>query len=307
MNNDFILVTDSGSDLPTSYLASENIACIQLGFYFESDEKLLTNNDISPDKFYGLIRNGEISKTSAPSPALFEDTFREILERGQDILYLGFDSGLSTTVNSGRLAAAGLTEEYPDRTILVLDTLCASAGQGLLVAMTQNKIKSGYTLKEAYEYAEDLAPRIAHRFTVETLTYLSRGGRLSKGVAIAGNLLNIKPVLHLDDEGHLIALSKARGRVKSLAMLADAYEETALGINLSANIAAGGEDIDLTESGDDMIMISHADCREDADRLAEMIKTRFHRTVDMICDIGPVIGSHAGPGTIALFFVASSR
>ena len=283
----FCLVTDSGCDLPFSYLRDEGIICIQLGFYFESDERLMRGCDLAADDFYNRIRSGELAKTSAPSPDTFECEFKKVLDMGKDILYIGLDSALSTTFNSARMAAMELSEEYPDRTILVLDSLCASAGQGMLVALTKNKMKTGISIHEAYEYAESLIPKISHRFTVETLTYLCRGGRIGKSAAMAGNLLNIKPVLHVDDEGKLISLSKARGRMKSLSMLLDAYEQTA--------------------ESENMIMISHAGCYEDAIKLSEMIKTRFNRTVDMICDIGPVIGSHAGPGTIALFFLASER
>lgn len=305
----FCLVTDSGCDLPLSYLNSEGIRCVQLGLYFESDEILMNGSDISSDDFYKRIKDGEVAKTSAPSPDAFEQEFRSVLDEGKDILYIGFDSGLSTTVNSGRIAAEELSEEYPEKTILVLDSLCASAGQGLLIAMTKNKIKTGLSIDEAYSYAKNLAPRISHRFTVETLTYLCRGGRIGKTAAMAGNLLNIKPVLHMDDEGNLINLYKARGRVKSLSMLLDAYEETALSLNSRTGLAVGAENIDFAcnDNTEDMIMISHADCIDDANRLAEMLKTRFNRSVDMICDIGPVIGSHAGPGTIALFFVATER
>lgn len=307
----FTLVTDSGSDLPLSYLNAEHIRCISLGLYFESDEILINDNEISSKKFYERIRGGETSKTSAPNPNIFEHEFRKVLDKGKDILYIGFSSSLSTTFNSGKIAAEELREEYPDRTILVLDSLCASAGQGLLVAMTKQKINEGYALMEAYDFAVRLAPRISHRFTVDTLTYLCRGGRVSKSAMMAGNLLNIKPVLHMNDNGQLINIFKARGRAKSLSMLADAYAETALSLHSNAKLAVGAENIEFSSDeysgGNDMIMISHADCIEDAEKLANMIKTRFNKEVDLICDIGPVIGSHSGPGTVALFFVASKR
>lgn len=311
LQENFCLITDSGCDLPHSYLDDEGIICIQLGFYFESDEKLINGCDLTADEFYKRVQNGELAKTSAPSPDAFECEFRKVLDMGRDILYIGLDSALSTTFNSARMAAAELKEEYPDRTILVLDSLCASAGQGMLVALTKNKMKTGVSLREAYEYAENLIPKISHRFTVETLTYLCRGGRISKSAAMAGNLLNIKPVLHVNDEGKLISLYKARGRIKSLSMLLDAYEETSLTLVGRSTLAAGAENItipaDIPDESENMIMISHAGCYDDAVKLSEMIKSRFNRTVDMICDIGPVIGSHAGPGTIALFFLASER
>lgn len=310
-NLKYSLVTDSGCDLPKSYLDNEEIGCVHLGFYFENDEKLMNDCDISPDDFYSRMRNGEIAKTSAPSPDAFQQVFRPILENGRDILYIGFDSALSTTVNSARIAANELCEEYPDRKILILDSLCASAGQGLLVAMTNNRIKQGLSLDEAYEYASGLAPRISHRFTVETLTYLCRGGRVGKAAAMTGNLLNIKPVLHADDEGRLINLFKARGRAKSFTMLLDAYEHTALSLNSSAEVAVGAENMTFTNTeydiSDQIVMISHAGCMEDAEKLAQMFQARFNKAVDMICSIGPVIGAHSGPGTVALFFVANER
>lgn len=307
----YSLVTDSGCDLPKSYLNTEGIECVHLGFYFENDEKLMNDCDISQDDFYSRMRNGEIAKTSAPGPDVFERVFRPVLKDGRDILYIGFDSALSTTVNSARIAADELCEEYPDRKILILDSLCASAGQGLLVAMTQRKIKTGITIDAAYEYARMLAPKIAHRFTVETLTYLCRGGRIGKAAAMTGNLLNIKPVLHADDEGRLINLLKVRGRTKSFSMLLDAYEHTALSLNSCTEVAAGAENITIADSeydfSDQMVMISHADSKEDAEKLAHMFQVRFNKTVDMICSIGPVIGAHSGPGTVALFFVANER
>lgn len=293
IEENFCLITDSGCDLPLSYLNDEGIICVQLGFYFENDEKLMDGCALTADAFYNRVKSGELAKTSAPSPETFNREFRKVLDMGKDILYIGLDSAISATYNSARIAAAELSEEYTERTILVLDSLCASAGQGMLVVLTRNKMKTGTSIRETYEYARNLIPRISHRFTVETLTYLCRGGRIRKSAAMAGNLLNIKPVLHMNNEGELVNLSKARGRIKSFSMLLDAYEETAVSLrgNKSENI----------------IMISHAGCYEDAIKLSEMIKDRFNHTVNMICDIGPVIGSHAGPGTIALFFIAVER
>lgn len=306
-NRPYCLVTDSGCDLPLSYLESEGIKCVPLGFYFENEEILMDSTDMSAEEFYKRIRNGEVAKTSAPSPERFEKEFRTILESGRDILYLGLDSAISTTVNSGRIAAEELREEYADRKIFVLDTLCASAGLGLLVAMTKAKMDAGISLSEALEYAKDLAPKISHRFTVETLTYLCRGGRVNKGAAAAGNLLNIKPVLHADDKGYLVNLAKARGRAKSLSMLVDAYAETASCYATNTGNAGVHNTPAALGENNSMIMISHADCKEDAEDVAKIIKERFNRDVNIITDIGPVIGAHSGPGTVALFFVATRR
>ncbi len=289
MSNTFVLVTDSGCDLPYDYLAEKGIPCVNLAFHFEGEDENLENNELDPKVFYEKMRAGEIARTSAANPEAFRVAFEKILKEGKDILYIGFDSGISSTVNSGAMAANELTEEYPDRTILVIDTLCASTGEGMVVAETQKRIENGMTLQEAYEFAKDLSPKVAHRFTVDTLTYLCRGGRVSKTAAFAGNILNIKPVLHVDDEGKLMPLGKVRGRQKSIAMLADAYGETA---------------VQDSEYG---IYISQGDCMEDAEYLAGLLKERYGKSVTMISYVGTVIGSHSGPGTLALFFEATAR
>lgn len=287
--NAFVLVTDSGCDLPYQYLLENNILCVDLTYYFENSEEIQPNREVNLKNFYQRIRAGEIAKTSAVNPEEFKDVFRPIIEAGQDILYIGLDSALSTTLASARLAAEELYEEYPDSNILVVDPLCASAGLGMMVYEAQMLKEAGASIDEVYRFVLERGPYLSHRFTVDTLTYLQRGGRVSAAAALVGNVLNIRPVLHVDDEGSLIPLGKARGRCKSLEMIVEAYEQTA-------------EDV---RGGD--IFISHADCSEDANKLAGMLKDRFGAKVTMITDIGPVIGSHSGPGTLALFFFALKR
>ena len=235
------------------------------------------------------MRAGRIAKTAAINIETFKTEMERILAEGDDLLYIGFSSGLSSTYNSGRMAAESLKERYPDRKVLTVDSKCASAGQGLLVYLVCEKKASGADIDEAYAYACETAPKVSHWFTVEDLVYLKRGGRVSSAAAFFGNLLGIKPVLHVDDEGKLIPMLKVRGRRTSLSAIADKYGETA------------------ENPGDGVVFISQADCYSDAEQLASMIKEKYGVETKIITDIGAVIGSHSGPGTIALFFIAKER
>ena len=198
-------------------------------------------------------------------------------------------SGLSTTFNSARIAAENLKEKYPDNKIIVVDTLAASAGEGLMVYLTVEEKKKGATIEEAAEFVTNLIPRMGIWFTVDDLVYLKRGGRVSPTAAFFGNLLGIKPVLYMDNEGHLIPVSKVRGRRTAITALADQYTERAVN----------------KENG--TVFISHGACMKDAELLASILKERHGVTVKIITDVGPVIGAHSGPGTLALFFVANAR
>ena len=219
---------------------------------------------------------------------LFRDAFVEQLNKGVDLLYLGFSSGLSTTVHSAEMAAAVLREEYPDRKILTVDTLAASAGQGLLVKLTVDRKNAGATIEEAAKFAEDTRLHIDHWFTVDDLKYLKRGGRVSATAAFVGGLLNIKPVLHMDNEGHLINMMKVRGRKASIKAIVDKYEELI---------------IDRKEQ----VFICQGDCLEDAKYMESMLTERFNVPVQIITEVGAVIGAHTGPGVLALFFVGKER
>ncbi len=287
--NEYVIFTDSGCDISPALLSSWGVPHKSLNFRFGGEDKEYSNDDMSVTEFYQKMRDGGVAKTSAVNVTAFSDAFRSILEAGKDILYLGFSTGLSTTYNSGRLAAQQLREEYPDRKILTVDTLAASAGQGLIVKLVLDKKNEGATVEEAAAYAEDLKFRISIWFTVDDLVYLKRGGRVSPTAAFFGNMLGIKPVLHMDNEGHLVPVTKVRGRKTSIAALADRYGELATALD-------GGN-----------IFISHGDCLADAEYLAELLKTRYGATVDLITDVGTVIGAHSGPGTLALFFVGKNR
>ena len=238
--------------------------------------------------FYDRMRAGGVAKTAALNPNAFIDAFTPVLESGRDVLYLAFSSGLSTTCNSARLAAGMLKETYPDAAVTVVDTLCASAGQGLLVYLVAEKKKAGATLEECEAYAKELLPSLVHWFTVDDLVYLKRGGRVSAAAAFVGGLIGIKPVLHVDDEGHLIPMSKVRGRKMALSAMADTF---------AASV--------LDPKGP--VFISHADCRGDAETLAGILKDKCGAEVMLYTDIGAVIGAHAGPGTLALFYLGNQR
>ncbi len=289
MNQNYLIFTDSACDIIPATLREWDVKCIELGFRFDHIDQDFINADMSIEEFYTKMREGHVAKTSAANIETFREAFEPIVAAGSDILYIGFSSGLSTTFNQSRLAAEELCEKYPDRKIITVDTLSASAGFGLLLKLTVDKKNDGATLEDTAAYAESLVHKLAHWFTVEDLVYLKRGGRVSPATALIGNMLNIKPVLHMDDEGHLIKVTTARGRKGSLKALADRLFETA------------------DDPANGTIFISHGDSREDADYLAGIIREKTGNTPELITPIGPIIGAHSGPGTIALFFVASER
>lgn len=287
--NDYVIFTDSACDIKPDVLKSWGVPYINLSFKFEDEDKEYSNDGMEITEFYNRMRNGGIAKTSAINPETYIGVFEEILKQGKDILCLAFSSGLSTTCNSARIAADELLEKYTERKIIVVDSLSASAGQGLLLYLTVQKKNEGFSIEEAAEFAEGIKLNICHWFSVDDLVYLKRGGRVSPAVAFVGTVLGIKPVLHVDNEGKLVSVSKARGRKAALNALVDKCGEL-------------GQD---TANG--TIFISHADCKSDADYVAEQIGERFGGKVDIITDVGAVIGAHSGPGTIALFFVGKER
>ena len=287
--NDYIIITDSGCDIKPAVLKEWGVPYLNLTFRFEGEDREYSNDEMEITEFYDCMRKGGVAKTSAINPEGFALKFEEFLKEGKDILYIGFSSGLSTTCNSARIAADELCDKYPERKILIIDSLAASAGQGMLVYLTLQKQKNGAGLEEAAAYAEEIKLNICHWFTVDDLVYLKRGGRVSPAVAIVGTVLGIKPVLHVDNDGKLISVSKVRGRKNALSALVDRYGETAQ--NLSENT----------------VYISHADCLEDANEVKKQLKSKYNAEVDIITDVGAVIGAHSGPGTLALFFVGKER
>lgn len=287
--NDYIIYTDSGCDISPAILREWGIPSSSLTFRFDGEDTEYSNHDMEIRDFYDKMRAGGVAKTSAVNIETFSVEFEKILQQGLDILYLGFSSGLSATCGSGYAAAEQLREKYPERKIITVDTLAASAGQGLLVYLVNEKKKSGATIEEAADYAEGIKFNICHWFTVDDLVYLKRGGRISPAAAFMGNALGVKPVLHVDNAGHLINVLKVRGRKTSIATLAKKYGELA------------------EKTAEGPVFICNSDCRKEVEELVKIIKEKYGNSVDIITDIGPVIGAHTGPGTIGLFFVGKER
>ncbi len=287
--SNFVIYTDSACDIKPEILEQWGVSCKALTFRFNDSDREFSNNDMPESEFYAKMRAGGIAKTAAVNVEEFVAGFEVYLSQGLDLLYLGFSSGLSTTYNSARLAAEQLSERYPDRKIITVDSLSASAGFGLMLYHLLKKKDEGATIEEVAAYAQELIPHLCHWFTVDDLVYLKRGGRISPTVAVVGNMLGIKPVLHMDDEGHLINITKVRGRKTSIQALAQKYGELALNV------------------GNDTVFISHGDCEADARELESILKNKYGASVEIITYVGPVIGAHSGPGTLALFFLGKNR
>ncbi len=287
--NEYVIFTDSACDIKPEILREWGVGYDELSFRFGDEDKSYLNFEMSTQEFYEKMKGGSVAKTAAINPDAFTASFDQILKAGKDILYLGFSSGLSTTYNSARIAAESLKDSYPDRKIVVIDTLAASAGQGLLVYLANKKKSEGATLEENAEYVKSLIFKLCHWFTVDDLVYLKRGGRISALSYIVGNAIGIKPVLHVDNEGHLVSVQKVRGRRTAIDTIVKKYEELA----------------DDKEGA--TLFISHADCERDVKMFADAIKAKFGNDVDLVTDVGPVIGAHSGPGTLAVFFIGKER
>ena len=291
---DFEIVTDSCCNLLEDMIDDFGIHILPLTFMVDGEDEVyqsyLKGERTDLKQFYTMMREGKVFKTSLPNLAESEALFRELLGSGRDVLYIAFSSGLSGTYQALSLMAAQLQEEFPERKIHVVDSLAASGGQGLLVWYAVQHARAGESIDQVRDWLEERKLHLAHWFTVDDLMFLFRGGRVSKTAAWAGTLLNIKPVLHVDDEGHLIPMEKVRGRKKSLNALIDHMEK-------SAN----------KPISDQMVFITHGDCIEDAEYVAAKIKERFGVKEVVINYVDPVIGAHSGPGTMALFFLADKR
>lgn len=285
---DFVIITDSSCDLPTDKIAEYGIKVASLELNIEGVGTVL-NHEINPKEAYAYLREKRSIKTAAANMDKFCEIFESELALGNDVLYLGFSSGLSATFMAGKNAAIDLSEKYPDRKIIAIDTLCASLGQGLLVTLACRKKSEGATIDEVAEFVEETKLHLCHWFTVDDLFFLKRGGRISAATAIVGTMLAFKPVLHVDNEGHLINVTKVRGRRAAIAALFEKMKESA--INPEAQT----------------IYICHGDCYDDAKLLADMITEEFGITDILIDFTGPVIGAHSGPGTLALFYIGTER
>lgn len=287
MAENYVLFTDSACDIHPEKLAEWNVKMIPLAFLFTDTGIEQKEHEEPVKEFFKAMRAGRVAKTSCVNEDAFEMAFSEILETGKDILYLGFSTGLSATCENGKKVAERLAKKYPGRTIRVIDSLSASAGQGLFVYLGVMNRDAGMSLEENAAALEKQILHVCHWFTVDDLVYLKRGGRVSAATALLGTALNVKPVLHVDNEGHLIKMTQVHGRKKSIRKMAEKLGETIL--------------------PDSPIFISHGDCIEDAEMLRDILKTEYGREVSLITYIGSVIGAHAGPGTLALFFLGTER
>lgn len=287
---DYVITTDNNSDLPESYYKDRGIGCTYLSY--SMDGVNYTHDNFLPEhEFYECMRNGSLPTTAQVNPASARNLMEPYLKEGKDVLHIAFSSGLSGSYNSSRVAAEELLEEYPDRKIIVVDSLAASLGQGLLVHLAQQKKEAGDDMEAVASWVEETKKHIVHMFTVDDLEHLYRGGRVSKTTAVLGGMLNIKPVMHVDDAGKLVAIGKVRGRKKAILELVKGMDEK----------------IGSYKESCDTIFISHGDCEEEARFLESKIKEKYPIKTAIINYVGATIGAHSGPGTLALFFVGDIR
>ena len=288
MAGNYVLITDSACDILPELLKEWDTELIRMPYLFQDDGVQKLDHDEEPAAFYREMRNGRIAKTSAVNEDTYYQAFEPLLQAGKDILCLAFSSGLSVTYENGMKVAAALGKKYPERVIRVLDSLCASAGEGLFVYLAKENRDKGMSLEENAEALEKTKLHLCHWFTVEDLVYLKRGGRVSAATALLGTALNVKPVLHVDNEGHLIKITQVHGRKKSIRTMAEKLGDTVL-------------------DKSSPVFISHADCQEDAEMLRDILKEKYGVETTLITGIGSVIGAHSGPGTLALFFLGTAR
>lgn len=287
----FKIVTDSSCNLPAGLIEQYDLEILSLTYYIgeKAYPSYLPGRSFDAKTFYETLRSKTSVTTSLVSPDAAYRAFDRLLSEGNDVLYIGFSSGLSGTYQTVSNVLSEISEKYPERKCFAVDTLAASLGQGLLVHYASQLRMEGKTIEETRDWLEENKLRLAHWFTVDDLFFLKRGGRISGATALLGTLIGIKPVMHMDDEGHLINVEKARGRSAALRRMCDKMEETAI------------------EPKGQIVYISHGDCEEDAKKLQEMIEERMGVKSFLIDYVEPVIGSHSGPGTLALFFMARHR
>ena len=289
--SDFVILTDSSADLGADMVRELDVQVLPLSFILDEHtyQNHPDNREMDPHVFYERLRGGDVATTNAVNVAQYTEALEPLLQAGRDVLILAFSSGLSTTYNSSLIAVKELQAKYPDRKLFTVDTLCASLGQGLLVWYATQARARGGSIEEVRDWIEEHKLNLCHQFTVDDLYFLKRGGRISSATALVGSMLHIKPVLHVDNEGHLINTGKVRGRQAALKALVDRMEHTAI------------------DSGSLTVFISHGDCLEDAQMVADMVKKRFGVQEVYINYVGPVIGAHSGPGTLALFYMGTDR
>lgn len=283
---EFVITADSTVDLPKEFLEEKKvpIACLS---YIIDGATYKDGEGLTSKEFYDKIREGAMPTTSQVNPEQARELFEPVLKEGKDILHIAFTSGLSGTYNSCRIAAEELAEEYPDRKIVVIDSLCAASGGGMLLYKALELKEQGKSLDEIAKWVEENKLHVCHDVTVDDLFHLHRGGRVSKTSAVVGTLIKIKPIIHVNDEGKLIVIGKERGRKKALMTLIERMEKQSQGFE------------------NDIVMITHGDAEEDAEFVKKQIEERFGIKNIMINPLGTVIGSHTGPGVVAIFYMGN--
>lgn len=286
--NEFVIVSDSTVDLPKEYLQSKQVPIISLSYIMDgvTYEEM---DGLSHKEFFEKLRAGSLPTTSQINPEQAREALESFAKEGKDILYIGFSSGLSGSYNSVRMAAEDLKEEYPDINIITIDSLCAYMGEGLLLYKALELKEHGMSMEEIAKWVEANKLHICHNVTVDDLNHLHRGGRISKTTAVVGSMIKIKPIIHMSDEGKLVVIGKERGRKKSLVSIVDRMEKQMQGYD------------------NDIVMITHGDCIEDAEFVKKQVEERFGIHNVMINGIGSVIGSHTGAGVVAVFFMGDKR
>ena len=286
--NEFVIVSDSTVDLPKEYLQSKQVPIISLSYIMDgvTYEEM---DGLSHKEFFEMLRAGSLPTTSQINPEQAREALEPFAKEGKDILYIGFSSGLSGSYNSVRMAAEDLKEEYPDINIIAIDSLCACMGEGLLLYKALELKEHGMSMEEIAKWVEANKLHICHNVTVDDLNHLHRGGRISKTTAVVGSMIKIKPIIHMSDEGKLVVIGKERGRKKSLVSIVDRMEKQMQGYD------------------NDIVMITHGDCIEDAEFVKKQVEERFGIHNVMINGIGSVIGSHTGAGVVAVFFMGDKR
>lgn len=285
---DYIITVNSTVDLPKEWLEERHVPVVPLKYTIDG-ETYTDMEGLTAKKFFAKLREGKMAVTSQINPEEAKSYLEPFVKEGKDVLHLSFSSGLSGTFNSMRIAAEELSEEYPEAKIYVVDTLCACLGEGLLLYYTLKQKEAGKTIDEALQWVEDNKLHICHNVTVDDLNHLHRGGRVSKTAAVLGTMVQIKPIIHMDNEGHLQVIGKERGRKKALHKIVDMAVKQAEGYD------------------NEICMITHGDCIEDAEYVAKLVREKLGIEEILINNIGTVIGSHTGPGVVAVFVMGNER
>ena len=279
---DYIITVNSTVDLPKEWLTERKVPIVPLKYTIDG-ETYEDMDGLSAKEFFGKLRDGKMAATSQVNPGEAKEALKPFLEEGKDILHLAFSSALSGTCNSMRIAAEELMEEYPQQKMIVVDTLCACLGEGLLLYYALKRKSEGFSMEETAKWVEENKLHVCHNVTIDDLEHLHRGGRISKTVAVLGGMVKIKPMIHMDDKGALQVIGKERGRRKSLNKIVDTAVKQSKGWE------------------NDIIMITHGDCEEDARYVEELVREKMGIDQILVNNIGTVIGSHTGPGVVAVF------